>query len=108
MIEFFQTAMGRKFFEGTMPKLANTLERIAAALEKQLEFQAASPPEDDPLVQKDDQYQAEYMEIDRFVGEIFPEDYEQGEWANMQLCDFVKGLLQELKERRMDSEKEPQ
>lgn len=32
--KFFQTIMGKQFFEGTMPKLARSLERIAVALEK--------------------------------------------------------------------------
>jgi hypothetical protein len=33
-IKFFQTIMGRSFYEGTLPKLIRTLERIAVALEK--------------------------------------------------------------------------
>lgn len=111
MIEFHNTGIGRKFFEGTLPQLTRTLERIAGAMERQLEihdeFHKAvnEAAEEDPLLQKDNQYEAEYMEIDSFVGEHFPEDYQQAEWADMQLCDFVKGLLQELKERRMDAEK---
>jgi len=32
-IEFFQTGMGRTFYEGTMPALVKALERIAGALE---------------------------------------------------------------------------
>lgn len=31
--EFFQTVMGKRFFEGTMPRIANSLQRIAMALE---------------------------------------------------------------------------
>ena len=34
MPEFFQTMMGRKFFEGQLPKLISTLERIAVCLEE--------------------------------------------------------------------------
>ena len=32
--EFFQTYMGRAYYEGTMPRIAKALERIAAALEE--------------------------------------------------------------------------
>ena len=34
-MEFFQTLMGKKFYEGTMPSIAKSLERIARALEAQ-------------------------------------------------------------------------
>jgi DNA-directed RNA polymerase alpha subunit len=34
-LEFFQTIMGHIHYEGTMPRIAEALERIAAALEKQ-------------------------------------------------------------------------
>lgn len=33
--EFFQTVMGRAFYEGTMPLIAKSLQRIAAAMEQQ-------------------------------------------------------------------------
>lgn len=32
--EFFQTVMGQRFYEGTVPKLTNAVGRIADALEK--------------------------------------------------------------------------
>ena len=32
MVEFFQTIMGRKFFEGTVPRIVNALEDIAREL----------------------------------------------------------------------------
>ena len=32
--EFFQTGMGRTFYEHTMPELVKVLQRIATALEK--------------------------------------------------------------------------
>ncbi len=32
--EFFQTLMGRRYYESTMPRIADALERIATALEK--------------------------------------------------------------------------
>lgn len=35
MIDFFQTRMGHTFFEGTMPRIAKALEKIAAAMEKE-------------------------------------------------------------------------
>lgn len=31
--EFFQTMMGRKFYDADVPRIANALERIATALE---------------------------------------------------------------------------
>ncbi|KKN98486.1 hypothetical protein LCGC14_0145970 [marine sediment metagenome] len=33
-MEFFQTVIGKRFYEGTAPKIANALERIATALER--------------------------------------------------------------------------
>ena len=33
-MKFFQTRMGQQLFQGSIPKLINTLERIAVALEK--------------------------------------------------------------------------
>jgi hypothetical protein len=35
MINFFQTMMGRKFYESDVPRLVLALERIAIALEEQ-------------------------------------------------------------------------
>lgn len=32
--EFFQTMMGQRYYEGTMPRIAKALERIADQLEK--------------------------------------------------------------------------
>lgn len=34
MIQFHETMMGRRFFEGQLPKLLEVLERIAVSLEK--------------------------------------------------------------------------
>lgn len=39
MPEFFQTLMGKKFYDSDVPRIAKALERIAAALEQQ-----RSPP----------------------------------------------------------------
>ena len=36
-MDFFQTRMGQQLIEGTMPKVANALERIAVALEQIVE-----------------------------------------------------------------------
>lgn len=33
--EFFQTIMGQRFYEGTVPKLIGVIERVADALESQ-------------------------------------------------------------------------
>ena len=35
MVEFFQTGMGRKYYESDIPRIADALERIATELEKQ-------------------------------------------------------------------------
>lgn len=35
MIEFARTMMGAKLFDGTLPRIAKALERIATALEAQ-------------------------------------------------------------------------
>ena len=35
MMEFIRTQMGAKFMEGTLPRIAKALERIASALEAQ-------------------------------------------------------------------------
>lgn len=34
MVSFFQTVMGKKFYEADVPRFLRTLERIAVALEK--------------------------------------------------------------------------
>lgn len=34
-MNFYETVMGHRFFEGSVPRIANALERIATALEKQ-------------------------------------------------------------------------
>ena len=34
MIEFYQTVMGKQFYQGTLPSIAKELSRIADALEK--------------------------------------------------------------------------
>jgi len=55
-VEFFQTGMGHRFYEGTMPHLVRAVERMAKAMEranrlkeKELELAGAKPepePED--------------------------------------------------------------
>ena len=44
--EFFQTMMGRKFYEADVPRIAVALERIADALEKQNALAEASKSPD--------------------------------------------------------------
>ena len=34
-VEFFQTVMGKRFFEGTMPRLADALTKIAKQMEEE-------------------------------------------------------------------------
>lgn len=100
MIEFHNTGIGRKFFEGTLPSLVNVLGRIASAMEKNLEYMKCSPDEDDPLVQQDNQYEAEYFEIDKMIMEDFADDYRLGEGSGMLLSQLVGLMLKELKARR--------
>ena len=45
-IDFFQTVMGRQFYDGTLPRIAKALERIANALEAA----KAPPPAPDTVV----------------------------------------------------------
>ena len=45
-MEFFQTVMGRKFFDVQVPKLINALERIADALEDIAEQKESKDKED--------------------------------------------------------------
>lgn len=40
--DFFRTRMGHRFFESTLPKIADQLERLVAELRKHRE--AAQPP----------------------------------------------------------------
>jgi hypothetical protein len=46
--EFFQTPMGRRFYEHTMPELAKQLERVADALEALLAKLAKKELEQEP------------------------------------------------------------
>jgi hypothetical protein len=48
--EFFQTMMGKRFYESTAPRIASALERIAEALEKNLESEDASEGDEDETV----------------------------------------------------------
>lgn len=43
--EFFQTVMGRKFYEYDIPRIAEALERIAKALERQNEIRDSNSRE---------------------------------------------------------------
>lgn len=54
MTDFFLTRMGQIFYEGTMPKIARNLERIANALEKQnSNLLALSPKEMEEIAKAD-------------------------------------------------------
>lgn len=44
--EFFQTIMGRKFYDSDVPSILRALERIASALERNGEHMAARERED--------------------------------------------------------------
>lgn len=52
--KFFETRMGQHFYDGTMPRIAAALERIAAALEEQTKPQpATATPEELESVRAD-------------------------------------------------------
>jgi hypothetical protein len=57
MHEFYQTMMGRKYYESDIPRQIKAMERLAKALEKQNELAEAaeqsSPGEDTPLPGED-------------------------------------------------------
>lgn len=59
MIQFFQTIMGKAFYELHVPKIARSLERIAKSLEKLSEEQVvlaeATPPSSSPKSEKVDE-----------------------------------------------------
>ena len=48
MAEFFLTGMGKKFYESSVPRIAEALERIAKALEKQNELKEEELQRTDP------------------------------------------------------------
>ena len=39
MSEFYQTLMGRKFYDADVPRIVKALERIATALENQVDIE---------------------------------------------------------------------
>lgn len=39
MTQFFETLMGKRFFEGTVPKLARAVERLADRLTEEREYE---------------------------------------------------------------------
>ena len=43
-VEFFQSVMGKMFYEATMPRIAKALERLASALEKQIPEDSSGRP----------------------------------------------------------------
>lgn len=109
MIEFHNTRIGRQFIDGTIPKLVDTLERIAKALEFQMklneEFREAVEVNKeqmgtDPLLDKEGEFEREYLNIDAWIVKHMEGDYAQSEAASMVLSDCVIHLLEELKERR--------
>ena len=70
-MDFFQTVMGKQFFQGTLPQIARSLDSIAKSLEK---VQAPEPVKADPeyayLVVKETQ-QSSYTEP-RYFTEASP------------------------------------
>lgn len=64
MSEFFRTAMGRTFYEATMPMIARCLERIARALEAELKSRMIAE-EDKPVWERND------VQFPRLLAEIY-------------------------------------
>lgn len=68
MIQFFETVMGKRFYEGQLPQLIKALERIATLLEKLHEFYTVDPWVRDAQQRRD--WESRVMGIDA----AFPED----------------------------------
>jgi len=47
--QFFQTPMGRRFYESDVPRIASALERIAKAMETANQIHQARPADPDNL-----------------------------------------------------------
>ena len=47
-VEFFQTRMGRQFYEGTMPEIAKQLARLNDLLERLTEQMKSGAQDSDP------------------------------------------------------------
>ena len=56
-IQFHETRMGQRFIDGTMPRLAKAMEKIAASLEEMREDARAVPPTDYPPSEDGDESQ---------------------------------------------------
>jgi hypothetical protein len=51
--EFFQTIMGKRFYEGDVPRAIRALERIADALEKTASIQQAAVQKQEAAINQD-------------------------------------------------------
>ncbi len=60
--EFFQTPMGKRFFEGTLPQIAQSLEKIAKNLEEDPEIVDTSQLKD-PYIRLDIPDSNLYVEV---------------------------------------------
>ena len=82
-IEFFQTVMGRKFYEYDVPQLVDGIKRMAAALEKQKEEAYTWILADDKMPAKEGMYfvYAESQDPDQYLNTIAWYDPKTKEWT---------------------------
>jgi hypothetical protein len=87
MPEFFQTVMGHRFYESTMPSIARSLEKIAETLTPAHDEQPVLTPNMEAILTKI----AKHTTVNDW-GAIGPLDSRD--------IDYIKGFLEGLKERR--------
>jgi hypothetical protein len=61
--EFFQTIMGRQFYDGTLPRIAKALERIANALEETNKRAEAAVPDKEQVVLPRDTFEEAHAAV---------------------------------------------
>lgn len=86
--EFFQTIMGKRFYEGTAPKIAKSLENIAVQLERLNSNLEKMEAVDDEMLDfvfgddfKDDEVQYAFNDIPWSDNEMYRLDYSSGDTA---------------------------
>ena len=101
--QFFETMMGRKYYDGTMPKVAKALERIADALEGLPK--AAEAPEAKPAISLASHNAAapgtmraqRYQQALAFeaIAAMFVD--EKGEWRELSGADIIADISRVLR-----------
>lgn len=92
-MEFYQTVMGRKFYEGTMPALVRAVEALTERVDALVEELAASEDEQDAVVEEGEVVNLE----DERAAAAFAmrEAIRDAVWANYKsphLLDIINGV----------------